>query len=85
MNKAELIDTIEQMMAAPLPQLHEGRDWFKRWRFVLDAIDNPGLGLDPEFFHFIHHYVADADIRFKDADYRDSQDAAMKTHLQRYR
>ena len=85
MNKAELIDAIEQMMAAPLPQSHEGLDWFERWRFVLDAINDPRLRLDPEFFQFIHHYVADADLRFKDANYRNAQDAAMKTYLQQYR
>ena len=85
MNKAELIDAIEQMMAAPLPQPHEQLDWSTRWRFILYAINSPELSLDPDFFQFIQYYLADADLRFKDADYRNTQDAVMKTYLSRYR
>ena len=41
--------------------------------------------LDAQFFHLIHHYVSDIDIRREDRDYRDEQDAALRKSLVAYR
>lgn len=83
MTSAEFAEWVEGLLEAPLPEPAEGDAWFARHKPFLDRLDElPGL--DADFFHFIHHYVSDADIRREDREYRDAQDAALHRYLVAY-
>ena len=56
-----------------------------RRQSVLKLIDDAGLNVSADFFEFIHHYVSDADIRWKDPVYRKTQDEVMRRFLDDYR
>jgi hypothetical protein len=85
MNGIEFVQLCRRLLQAPLPEPGTGEAWFlAAQRSVLNRIGFVEPPISDDFFHFIHHYVSDADIRRKDPEYRDSQDAAFLKRIDDY-
>lgn len=68
---------LEQLMAMRLGDRKDLDRWYECARRVEDELTADG-GLSALVPHFLWHYLADADIRMKDAVYASLQDAKMK-------
>jgi hypothetical protein len=85
MTGREFVTVCRALLERPLPERHEEEAWFFRAKQdVLDELGAVQPALSESFSHFIHHYVADADIRRKDREYRRSQDEALSRHIDAY-
>ena len=84
MTSREFTAWLEALMREPPPGPAEAEAWFLRQKPYLDAMNNADIRVEADFFHFVHHYVADADIRRRDASYRKAQDAALRQYLDSY-
>jgi hypothetical protein len=84
MTSTEFVVWLERLLATPLPSQAEVEGWYARQTPFLDRLDDVP-DLDPDFFHFVHHYLSDVDVRCGDRDYRNEQDAALRRYLAAYR
>jgi hypothetical protein len=62
MTSAKFVEWLGGLLEAPLPGPTEGDAWFVRREPFLDRLDEVP-GPDAAFLHFVHHSVADVDIR----------------------
>lgn len=51
-------------------------DWYEEARKLQNALSGDGPAVP--HFHFIMHYLIDADIRLKDPTYRESQESRLR-------
>jgi hypothetical protein len=84
MTSRDFTEWLHALIRGPLPEPADKEAWFLRQKPYLDAMNNADLRIDAGLFHFVHHYVADADIRRRDPSYRKAQDAAMRRYLESY-
>jgi hypothetical protein len=73
-----LAQQLERLLALPL----DSKSDVERWHDEADAVQAslsrfPGL----EFPHHIWHYFADADIRQRDLEYRESQEKEIRDYI----
>jgi hypothetical protein len=74
MTSHEFTAWLETLMREPPPGPAEEEAWFLRQKPYLDAMNNADMRIEADFLHFIHHYVADADIRRRDIGGRELHD-----------
>ena len=78
---AELAAAIEELrLYRPASKADVGR-WYERARELEARLVVQG-GLSPEVPSILWNYLADADVRFKDAEYADLQDRQMRLLVQ---
>lgn len=80
MTSAELIAWLGGLLNSSPPAQGGDEEWFLGNKRFLDRLHS-GLKLDPTFFHFIHHYISDADIRRREPHYRASQDDRLREYI----
>jgi hypothetical protein len=85
MKPDEFISWLEGLLTAPLPGPDAEEAWFLRSKPFLDAMEAVEVPINEDFFHFVHHYVSDADIRRKDGEYRRVQNEALRKYLAAYK
>jgi hypothetical protein len=84
MTTGEFTAWLRDLLLAPLPPQGGEEAWFLQNKQHLDAMNQADLEIDEDFFHFVYHYVADADIRRRDPSYRRTQDSALRRYLLMY-
>ena len=84
MTICEFTTWLRDLLSAPLPEPDGEQAWFLQNKQYLDAMNQADLEIDDEFFEFVHHYVADADIRRRDESYRGTQDSTLRRYLVMY-
>lgn len=79
----ERIRELRELLSGLLGQDSSGdrlRDWYVGARQVQDALISVG-GLGPFVPELVWHYLADADIRAKDPEYREQQEAFIRAFV----
>ena len=78
-----LASQLERLMALPLTTPAEVEIWYAECDAVQKALQKQFPHFEP--FHEVWHYFADADIRGRDAGYRDRQQRLMSDYVQHLR
>lgn len=73
----KLGDDLEKLLLNLPETKNDLKLWYEQARSVEDNLTT-GSGLSPEVPHFLWHYLADADIRLKDAEYAAMQNRRMR-------
>lgn len=76
-----LADQLRELAQRTANTKAELADWYRRARAIEDALLQPG-GLASSMPHFVWHFLADADIRSRDADYAALQNQRIQRFLQ---
>jgi hypothetical protein len=73
-----LAEQLERLLSLPLDSKADVEQWYSEAQAVQSAFDRfPAF----EFPHHIWHYFADADIRQRDLEYRESQEKKIRDYI----